>query len=504
MRRKRPLFIWHIICMLIIITSLLASRTEADGAVLKMSHELGWAGKESFDPASPTRFVEAVLFLYDTLVRIDGSGRAVPHLAMSWSSNATATVWTFKLQTGVVFHDGRPMTAKDVAYTVDHILDPAVQSPVAAPLSIIQAVDTPAEDVVVFTLSQPFADFPVLLGDHRTGIIPHGRADEIGRTGVGTGPFILQTVDLEGTTVFRANLRYWRGRPKLDGIELICIVKSEDQVKALLDGTIDLGGAAMTPHQVRRLSRHPEITVQSFPTGNWIGLIMRTDTPPFDDSRVRKALRIVADRREIIDELLDGLGAVTCDHPVWEKDPYRARIGCPPDPEGARKLLAAAGYPDGITVRLYVAPFNHNILPLATLYQKQAARAGITVDLAEVPTDVYWSKTWKKEPFFGTFWYQRPADQILNEAYRSGAQWNESFWNNPEFDAILDAARRELDFDRRRALYRKAQRIIYEDGGTLIPLHYGRMRVFKKNVSGFSPVSFLRIDWDRIEKLSTE
>ena len=104
------------------------------------------------------------------------------------------------------------------------------------------------------------------------------------------------------------------------------------------------------------------------------------------------------------------------------------------------------------------------------------------------PADGYWSEVWRKEPVVNTRWGQRPADQILNEDYRGGAPWNETYWNRPDFDKILDQARQELDYDKRKALYHELQRILYEEGGSFIPFHVNQPVVTTARVSGFQAV----------------
>ena len=122
-----------------------------------MTHFQQWEGMESFYPVSPTRFLPAIYFLYDRLVGKDENGLPVPELAVSWEPDATAQKWTFKLREGVKFHDGKPFTLADVAYTFQHIFDPELESSVAAVLGIVdpEAIETPDDLTVVFN-SQRF------------------------------------------------------------------------------------------------------------------------------------------------------------------------------------------------------------------------------------------------------------------------------------------------------------------------------------------------------------
>ena len=326
--------------------------------------------------------------------------------------------------------------------------------------------------------------------DYRIRMIPEGSADTIGTTGIGTGPFILVTLDPEGTTVLKANPDYWEGPPGVETIEIIGIADAQARVQALLGGQIDvLGYGDLSGQQLALFESNPKFKVQSVPTGDWLGIVFRTDTEPFTDARLRKALRIATDRQALVDLVLGpGGGIVTCDHPVWTGDQYRAPFDCQPQVEEAKRLLAEAGYADGIEFDLTTSNIDPRFITLAEVYQQQVAKAGIKVNIIMAPSDGYWSEVWRKESVVTTRWGQRPADQILNEDYRGGAPWNETYWNRPDFDEILDKARKELDFEKRRDLYHQLQSILYEEGGSLIPFHVNQAIATTARVSGIQAV----------------
>ena len=132
---------------------------------------------------------------------------------------------------------------------------------------------------------------------------------------------------------------------------------------------------------------------------------------------------------------------------------------------------------------------------IGVAFQEQAARAGIRVSLVNAAADGYWSNVWMKKPAFATAWGERPADQVLNEAFHSDSKWNESHYSNPEFDRLLEAARAELDFDRRRQLYLKAQDYLAMTSGTLIPFHVTQLVVLSNRVTHFDPVQNDALRW---------
>lgn len=467
-------------------------------SVLRLPHPLWWDGKESLDPSGPTAFSYATVLLYDRLVRLDENGQLMPELAASWEPNDDATAWTFTLQPGVTFHNGQPFTSADVAYTFSYILAPDSESHLASVLGLITEMITPDDLTIVFQLEQGHADFPLLLTNFRALIIQEGSAETIDQ-GIGTGPFRLEMLDAEGVTVLSANDEYWKGAPGLAGIELFALADAEARSAAMQAGQIDLLVEA-TAEQVALFEGDQAFTIVRFPSGRWAAVAMRTDTPPFDDVRVRQAMRLVANRQEIIDLVLGGEGTVTCDTPVMPTDAYRWDGTCAQDIEQATALLAEAGFADGLDVTLYASNTDAQWVPLAQVYQQQAAAAGINVTIEIVPGDSYWSDVWMAESFFTTYWEERPADQILNEGWRSTATWNEAYFQSPELDQLLDEARMTLDLETRREKYQSVQRLIAEEGGHVIPYHVNQFHVVSATVSGIPPQSWTDLEWHLISK----
>nr|MDA3858691.1 ABC transporter substrate-binding protein [Roseovarius sp.] len=209
----------------------------------------------------------------------------------------------------------------------------------------------------------------------------------------------------------------------------------------------------------------------------------------------RRAMRLSVDRDEILKLALDGGGVVSCDTPVAPNDQYRADMTCPRDVDRARALLAEAGYPDGIDIKVYVSSLDQSWPLIGVTFQHQAAAAGIRVTLVNAAADGYWSNVWMKKDAFTTSWGERPADQALNEAFHSTAKWNESHYHNAEFDALLAKARAELDFGKRRALYVAAQEKLRDTSGSLIPFHVTQLVVLSNRVTHFDPVPNDALRW---------
>ena len=463
----------------------------------RQAHEYGFGAQSSLDPISKGRVFQITEKIMNRLVRPGLDGKPSPDLAVSWSSNDDATEWTFKLREGVSFHDGSAFDAADVLYSLNRVLDPEIESPARSAVKMIQAVEMVDDMTVKLTLDTPFADMPLQLMDYRLRMIPEGAGDDIATTGIGTGPFKVETFDAEGTTVLVANTDYWEGKPGVARMEVIGIPDGQARLQALLGGQIDME-RGITAQQKVMLSGSDKFTVQEIPTGNWRGLVFRTDVEPYSDPRVRKALRMVADRQALVDLVLGGGGVIACDAPVEPNDQYRAELTCEQDIEGAKALLAEAGYPDGLEIDVHVATLEPTWPTLAVAYQAQAAEAGIRVNVVQTPTDGYWSQVWMQKDVYATRWNERPADQVLHEVYLSTAKWNESYFKDADFDQMLADARRELDFEKRRALYVVAQEYLQENSGTLIPYHVTRTVGVNSRVENLDNVKNDAVQWHLI------
>jgi peptide/nickel transport system substrate-binding protein len=463
-----------------------ATAAPAARGTLRVAHVLEWAGKESLQPAHPNRMFPTIEMLYSRIVRQDPAGQIAPDLAESWEADATATAWTFKLRPGVKFHDGRPLTSKDVAYTIRQVVDPELGSPGASVLTIVDMAKlaTPDDQTIIFHLTQPHADFPLLLLHYSCYIIPEGSAATIGTSGIGTGPFKLQAFAPEGKTVVVSNDDYWEGPPAVERVEIVGIADSEGRVSALLADQTDFETVAF--EQADLVKRNTNYVLQEVTGGDWLTLVMRTNVTPFDDVRVRMAMKLVVDRPAMLKTVLQGYGRVASDHPVWPGDQYYLELNRPQDIAEAKALLAEAGHVDGLDVTLYTSDSLEGMVSLAVTYKEMAALAGINVEIKQTPADGYWNDIWLTQPFCVSSWGERQADQVLNELYRNGADWNETAWDNAPFEKLLDDARRELDPAKRKALYQQAERQIADEGGSIIPMFSSSLRAMNKRLRGIN------------------
>ena len=449
---------------LLLSAAIALASTAASAETLRIPHELGYGGSESLDPISPQRFYEAIQNMYSRLVRQGDDGRPSPDLALSWDATPDAKEWTFKLRPGVTFHNGNAFTAEDVAFSLMRTQSETIDSPTKGVMEIIdhvEVVDDMTAKVVLKQTHSPISRCWSWITASRCWTQKPAAmiSTRCAKAASAPAPTSWSNWTPWAPPRWSVLTNYYGGTPGVQNMELIAIADQNARVAALQAGQVRLSSMRCLPNRFRCSPTTRTFTVQSVPTGRWVGMVMNTTIAPFDDARVRKAIRMSADR-DALGKLVYGKGGFipTCDHPVWSGDQYRAEITCDRDIEGARALLAEAGYTDGLTVELFVSDISEGAVKMAEVLQNQAKDAGITIELVQAPSDGYWGDVWMKEPFFATGWSQRPTDQILNEAYRSTAAWNETAWNSADFDAGLDAARGELDFDKRKALYGDLQK----------------------------------------------
>jgi peptide/nickel transport system substrate-binding protein len=448
--------------------------------------------KGTMDPALSTADPDAarISLAYERLVMLDDTFTAKPQLAKSWESNDAADVWTFHLNGGIKFHDGEPFSAKHVVYSYKRLLDLATASPAASSLAVIDPAGIEAVDelTVRFKLKNTVVEFPSLTANRFTYILREGQPPgEIRTKGIGTGPFkVKQFTPGEEPSVFVRNEHYWRpGLPKVDVVELRSIPDSAARIAAIASGQVDLVWD-LPRIGIDGLEKNPAVKVVSVRSPFVLTLSVWTDTPPFDDVRVRQALKYVVDRDKVKRLVVGGRGQIGNDNPVapWVRyalaDQPRKR-----DIAKAKALLAEAGHAKGLDLELFTSNVTPGFIELATVYQALAAEAGINVKITKTPESEYWDNIWLKKPFICSSWSGRNADDALSVAYLSDAKWNETHWRRPEFDKLIAEARHTVDAGKRGELYQAAQNLLRDDGGAIIPVFPDAIGATRANVSGW-------------------
>ncbi len=431
---------------------------------------------------------------YEPLVVFDNNFTVSPWLAASFSQSADGLEWTFVLKDGITFHDGAPLTSADVVYTYRRLLDPATTSPAASELQMITAdsITAPDEKTVVFRTAKPVAQLPLLLATKYALIVRNGSTSEsLATASNGTGPYVISDFKADAPrTVLAANPGYWQAdKPTSPCLELSGIADPISRASAIQSGDADLLIAA-DASTLPLLQADPGITLLEAQGALMMTMVMMVDQPPFDDIRVRQALKLVVDRAAMVQLVTLGFGVPGNDNPVPPTSPLAVSDeALPRDLEKARALLTEAGLADGLTVDLWTGATD--LVPgmnvMVQAYKEMAAEAGITINVMTAPSNSFWDDVWMKQPFSVSYWYTRHPVSSFSLAFRSDAQYNETHWRDPAFDALLDDAATATDPAVAADLYRQAQTRIMTEGGQIVPVFASLVAAMRKGCTGYVP-----------------
>lgn len=446
---------------------------------------------KQLDPALYTVIEEHQLgfALFDALVWIDAKLEPQPLLAEAWESTNDLRRWTFKLREDVKFHHGTPLTAEDVVYTFERILNPKLGSPFRGTLFFVEKLEAVDPYTVRFDLNAPSAELPILLGAPLARIVAHDYKDALlAAKPSGSGPFqFVEYTAGVGVKVAR-NQDYWQpDQPLLEAIEYRFMPYAL-QVAALRQGEIDLI-AQLGAEDAAALATDADLLAVEAPSGAYQTIVMRATEKPFVDVRVRQALKLCIDRASVQRQVLQGKGNLGADHPVAPISPFVADLPVPRyDPEQARQLLTQAGYPRGLKLDLLTSTVRPGMVEMALAFQQTAKAAGVEIQVIRTSPQMYWSDYAGKVPFHTGNWGFRPSiDETFMVAYHSQSKGNESNWRNPDLDKLIDGARGERDVEQRRKLYQQAQMLLMDEGAVIIPYFKPTLMAQRRALHGFSP-----------------
>ncbi|OQY06133.1 MAG: peptide ABC transporter substrate-binding protein [Desulfobacteraceae bacterium 4572_123] len=435
----------------------------------------GGSTTDSLDPGKLTSQYNQVLNfqLRNCLVEIDQNSNAIPELAESWEPSPDAVKWVFNIRQGVEFHNGKTLDADDVVYTMNYHRAENSKSGAKGLLDPVEDIRADGKHAVVFTLKSGNADFPAILADYHLTIFADGTKGLEFEKGIGTGGYILKSWEPGVNSLTIRNPNYWKtGRAHFDEVEMLSIVDTNARTNALRSGQIDVMDRPdlKTIHLFKKLK---SIQVINKTSGSHSTIPMLFNKPPYHINDVRLGLKYALDREEQVKKVLMGYGSVGNDHPIGSSVKYHA-AKLPQrayDPDKAKFHMKKAGMLDH-TFKLHTADSAFGgAVDSALLYQQSAAKAGIKIQVVKEPSDGYWSNVWMKKPWCMSYWSARPtADLMFTTCYAADANWNETFWKNERFNKLLVEARAELDEKKRAEMYYETQKIVKDQGATVVPM----------------------------------
>lgn len=456
-----------------------------------------WSGeKQSMDPADMHSGDDAyhTFAVYNRLVDIDDNFNVLPELATEWSVSPDGMTWTFKLRSGVKFHSGKDFSSADVVYSFKRLLDEKTGSGARAVLEFLDADNIKAVDptTVTFTTKKPVVELPVLISNKFTNIVPDGaKQEDLRKKGDGTGPFIQEQFTPNAPVrILRKNPNYWNaGQPKADCIRITVAQEAVAAVAAIKAGQVDLM-LNVDPSVIGSLKEDPNVQLLETAASNSMTVSMWVDTKPFDDVKVREALKLVVDRQAMVDTVLLGFGEAAADNPVPVGNPASHTKEAPKqDIEKAKALLAEAGYKDGLKFDLYTAEGVPGMVRMAQVYAEMAKAAGIDINVVVTPAESFWDDVWLKKPIVTSAWSMRPPGEGLAVAYTQSAKWKETHWERPDYDAMLLKANTTVDADERRKVFQQTGELLAKEGGLILPMFVHQVLALRKGCEGYVPLA---------------
>ena len=460
------------------------------GGTLRISVSNRTASLNPLQVSGPSEYIAADM-LFSSLLRMGLDMKPAPDLALSYSGDAEAKVFTYRLRPGVKFHDGSPLTSADVVATYRAILDPKTAAPARAALGSLQTIEAVDPLTVRFTCGRSFADFPVATAHANARIVSEAALRDLAGMATranGTGPFKQDNFDSTRMLRVVRNPGYYAPEyPYVDAVELPLFPDLTAEVQNLLSGSTDVMSEVQQA-DFKRISSAPGVVGQRAKSGRFANIVTRMDSKPFDDIRVRTALAMAIDRDTLVDLVLEGLGQTARDDVISPQYRYYAETPAVPyDPPAARTLLTEAGYPNGLKIPLVCSNRPAIRSAVGVALKEMTRPAGFDIDVQIMPHDTYLANVWMKGNFYIGYWgMQATEDAAFTLLFTSKAAFADTAWNNAQFDEFIAEAAATQDDAARRTLYAKAQALMAHDKPSLVPFFQDVLAASRDRVKGWA------------------
>ena len=433
-------------------------------------------------------------FLYNGLLDYDKQGHLVPSLASSWKYSSDQKELTLKLRPGVKFHNGKDLKAADVKYSLDRVRDKKTASPLLRDFSSIQDVQAVDDATVKITLKEAYSPFLSKLTLYYCSIIPSGTEAKEGTPPPGTGPFQFVEHKMNDYMKLKKFPQYWeKGLPYVDEIVFKPIVEDTVRYTALRTGEIHWANTIPFPDVERALKNPPkEITVVEGPTQSVFYYILNCTRPPFNNVKVRQAIALALDKKEIVAGAVWGRGE-PANQAFGKANPYHLPVKAQEQNlDKARALLAEAGFSKGFKTTLPALTAHSLLLEMAKIGQAQLKKIGIEVELQLLDGAAFNQQVLAKKDFGITTMgdageTRNDFDDAYYRAFFSTSPYNFAQYSNPSVDAWLQEGRRTFDLEKRKQIYTQVVDQVNQD----VPVIYAIIRTipyaWRTSLKGWEP-----------------
>lgn len=454
---------------------------------------------------------------YESLVHTNtADGTIQPWLAKSWTISPDGTEYTFKLRENVKFQDGTPFNAEAVKFTFDRSLDsehPYHFGPYAFPsffLASLKEVEVVDDLTVKMTLLQADPTFlanlvwstggivsPTAVAQHKEKFVFHG---------AGTGPFSIASWDKGSRLVMKANPSYWDGAPEIQNLIFKPVAEEAARLNQLKSGDVDVV-AALNPQLLPEAEKDKNVKILTSPGIHTWYVMYNVAEKPFNDVKVRQALNYAIDRNAIVNKVLNGAGqaSTSFSYPgTWSYTEEAEMYGY--DPAQAKKLLAEAGYPNGLEINFLVPQSGSGMVApreIATVIQAQLQAVGVKVNIDVLEWVTYLNEIGAKGSHLTNktyhmqqmSWMSTAADPGLYINYylkcdstrESPNGFNNGYYCNKELESLLDQAMQTVDQGKRADLYKQATVLAAKDAPWLFGFHSKNVVAARHDVQGITP-----------------
>jgi peptide/nickel transport system substrate-binding protein len=422
--------------------------------------------------------------IYQPLLKLNAAAQTELELAEDISPHGSTSEWTIRLRSGVTFHDGKPLTADDVIYTFQRILNPKAPLSGATSLGPIDLTGLKKMDdrTVLVPFTSPFGSFIDQLSYwYYLYIVPVGFDPKKPN---GTGPFKYQSFTAGQQSTFAKNTNYWKsGLPYLDTVTITDFADNVSLQNALIANQVDAAGA-LEGAQLKALASTSSVKTVAAHTGAMTPFTMRVDKAPFNDVRVRQAFRFIVNRAQLISAALDGYAFAGADVSSPYDVDYDMSLHREQDIAQAKQLLQAAGQ-SNLAVELVTSPAATGMVQMATVLAQQASKAGVTINLKQVDPSTFFGPNYLQWPFSQDFWNYSPYLAQVAQSLLPTSPFNETHWSDSNYISLYKQANATTDPAMRKDIEHQMQQIDFNHGGYIIPCFIDSLDAYSSKLTGY-------------------